>query len=223
MELSDIAVEDVETYRLNFVSAEPYPKPPPLPSSPPRSSSVTDVSTQAQVNSTQTCLVSEQRQNCALETGLKEKTCVALLEKGTNSNLVLGDFNKASWTMHQREAELLKCVTQSTERTHLCQVMPAEIQRGNVNPTLATNNFTTVQQNVDHVIDRKVEKEAERGDQISQDFMRQPRADDSSVERQQKESAMDRISQCIYKKRCRFDFLYHPSTQAKGMFIIKGI
>lgn len=209
--------------RLNFVSDEPYPKPPPLPSSPRRSSSVTDVSTQAQVNSTQTCLVSEQRQNCAFETGLKEKTCMALLEKGTNNNLVLGDFNKACRTMHQCEAELLKCVAQSTERTHLYQVMPAEIQRSNINPTLATNNFTTVQQNVDHVMDKKVEKEAEMGDKISEDFMRQPRADDSSVERQEKESVMDRISQCIYQKRCRFDFLYHPSTQAKGMFIIKGI
>lgn len=201
---------------------EPYPKPPPLPSSPPRSSSVTDVSTQAQVNSTQTCLVSEQRQNCAFETGLKEKTCMALLEKGTNSDLVLGDFNKACRTMHQCEAELLKCVAQSTERTHLYQVMPAEIQRSNINPTLATNNFTTVQQNVGHVMDKKVEKEAERGDKISEDFMRQPRADDSSVERQQKESVMDRISQCIYKKRCRFDFLYHPSTQAKGGFKFKS-
>lgn len=202
-------------HRLNFLSDEPYPKPPPLPSSPPRSSSATDVSTQTQVNSSQTCLVREQRQNCALETGLKEKTCMALLEKGTNSNLVLGDFNKASWTMHECEAELLKCVAQSTERTHLCQAVPAEIQRSNINPTLATNNVTTVQQNVDHVMDRKVEKEAERGDQISEDFMRQPRADNSSV---QTESALDRISQCIYKKRCRFDFVYHPSTQAKGLF-----
>lgn len=146
---------------------------------------------------------------------------MALLETGTNSDLVLGDFNKASWTTHQCKTEL-KCMAQSTARTHLCQALPTEIQRSNINPTLVANNDTTIPQNVDHVMDRKVEKEAKRGDQILEDFMTQPRARDSSVERQQKETALDRISQCIYKNRCRFDFVYHPSTQAKGLVIIKA-
>lgn len=193
---------------------EPYPEPPPLPCFHSWSSFVTGVSALEQVSDQEIYVANEQWQNSGLEASFEENkiTCLGQLEDRTT----LSDFNEECWISYQRGPEFNCYLDQTRERSLLNQALPEVIQSGK-SPTLAANSVVILPAPAGLInVGNNVENNTEENDKSSEDPRGQPGTDDSNVTRQENEIALHRISQVIYKKWCRFDFVYYPNRQSKG-------
>ena len=161
-------------------------------------------------------MANEQWQNSGLEASFEENkiTCLGQLENRTT----LSDFNEECWISYQRGPEFNCYLDQTRERSLLNQALPEAIQSGK-SPTLAANSVVILPAPAGLInVGNNVESNTEENDKSSEDPRGQPGTDDSNVTRQENEIALHRISQVIYKKWCRFDFVYYPNRQSKGWF-----
>ena len=167
-----------------------------------------------------------QRQNFpgAFEANCNPKKYTAHCGIGNNSRIPRGnrqsnsqDFFDTCQTLNQERQEFCN-LHQTMEVPHFLinQHHPGNIQNYNT-LELSTTSATMVRvcpsvPDLKDDVGMNLEKETEGLKDVDPGFA----TVDSKVTMEAMETSLDRLSRIIYQRKNRFDFVYHPNTQAKG-------
>lgn len=157
-----------------------------------------------------------------------QSKCTPLLQEHSDSDWIPRDLGCSNlqefWDVHStsnQEQQELSSLGLNTNESQLLIHHPlqGDIQNDS-RPGFTTNNLLILPTYTSFVCKRN-NLEANSGKEIH--CTRNPSGMTSSfdlnVAMQAKETTMDRISQVIFKKRCRFDFVFHPERQLKGWYM----
>lgn len=162
----------------------------------------------------------EQRQKVpAFETSNNQNKCAVQLEKKNEhwrpsaSRWSNSQAFSDACQMSNQEGQEISSLMQTSEETQLLfhHPLPGYIQNGS-DPTMiqACTGF------VDMKTDAEINTEKECFQGLENQFQGS-KTIHPILTGETKESAVDRISHVIYKRRCRFDFVYGPNRQDKGL------